>query len=212
MSIDRESIFAWWAHSGLLIALLPCSLGRGRGLNPTCAAHFFIQPPRTGTPGWLFINLAKIGLGTPPPTSRPDKRGGSPAVTKKRGKGPPLASFFLTAGAVVGPSQITKKGRGAPQITSATRKRGGQGGFWAQPPLGFSGFLGSMAEIFQRPRGGVSVRSSIRRIFFVDLLRAGGAGVWLAILRLSAYYFTSTVRWARPEPYQRSLVAWFTSR
>ena len=54
----------------------------------------------------------------------------------------------------MGPSQITKKGRGAPQITSATRKRGGQGGFWAQPPLGFSGFLGSMAEIFQRPRGG----------------------------------------------------------
>ena len=75
---------------------------------------FFIQPPRTGTPGWLFINLAKIGLGTPPLLSGLEVGGGSPAVTKKRGKGPPFTHFFHAAYAVGGTLQIVKKGRGAP--------------------------------------------------------------------------------------------------
>jgi hypothetical protein len=31
-------------------------------------AIFFIQPPRSGTPGWLFVNKLAISGGCPPPS------------------------------------------------------------------------------------------------------------------------------------------------
>ena len=54
--------------------------------------------------------LAHLDLASQPHPRVPDRGGGSPAVTKKAGKGPPFTRIFRAAYAVGGTLQIVKKG------------------------------------------------------------------------------------------------------
>ena len=95
---------------------------------------------------WPNLELATSIWPHNPTLRVPDKKGGSPAVSKNRGKGPPFAAFFVTAGAWGGTPQIVKKGVRRSQIHPADPKMGGFLPFLEKVALGFSGLLGSMLD------------------------------------------------------------------
>ena len=95
---------------------------------------------------WPNLELATSIWPHNPTLRVPDKKGGSPAVSKNRGKGPPFAAFFVTAGAWGGTPQIVKKGVRRSQIHPADPKMGGFLPFLEKVALSFSGFLGPRHE------------------------------------------------------------------
>ena len=125
-------------RDGLRVGICCCS---------SCGSIFMFDLLQGGAGVWLNSCSEPYLCGViphnrasdPPPYLEARQRGGSFPRRKNAGKGPPLASIFLTAGACLGGPQIVKKGRGAPPQSPPAAildpKRGVGGQIASKAPL-----------------------------------------------------------------------------